>query len=179
MVWIHFLSIKALSFFTINIVHHSQPVHVITIMRKQCFLSGKIAKNHIYPILSHPHLPHQINFARLGPRSKWPTHPVNLHFFQIAFIIDLSKLQNVFVKTAKCICPNSEFICRNCKMYFSKFRLGPSSNHERPTRLVKGKSLLMSSSFGFTERETAFTAIALHRILKNCKENWIENTKQS
>ena len=63
-------------------------------------------------------------------------------------------------------------------MYFSKFRLGTSSNHERPTRLVKGKSLLMSSSFGFTERETAFTAIALHRILKNCKENWIENTEE-
>ena len=66
------------------------------------------------------------------------------------------------------MCQNSKFICRNCKIYLSKFRLG--SNHERPTRLVKGKSLLMSSSFGFTERGTAFTAIAWQIILKNTRE---------
>ena len=97
----------------------------------------------------------------------WASHTACKYIFPNC-IIYLSNLQNIFVKTAKCICPNSEFICRNCKMYLSKFRLG--SNHERPTRLVKGKSLLMSSSFGFTERGTAFTAIAWQIILKKTRE---------
>ena len=82
------------------------------------------------------------------------------------------KVQNIFIQISK-------HICSNCKLYLSKFKLEPRSNHERPTPRCKGEKPSDVELFWFyRERETDFTAIALHRILNNCTEYLIENTEE-
>ena len=105
-----------------------------------------------------------IIISTLSSRSSW-SRSSNWHYIlyvcknYLKYRKYLSKLSNIFVQIANCICPNSNW---NRVLITSV-----------PRPAVKGKSLLMSSSFGFT-RETPLLRSDVQRMLKN---TLIENTE--